>query len=201
VLTQEEFESILQYGRETRAIEFKGPGTADELRHLAPIIRAMLAMANRRDGGRIVVGVVEQSGVCNSVGLSNDELASWSDHDSISDRVAVYADPSIDFTIREMSNSAGQRFVVLEVGEFDSVPVICRKSYDNVLADGACYVRPRRKPESVPVRSAADMRDLIELATEKELRRILGTTRRAGVELAQHTTDAGRFDEQLGELQ
>jgi hypothetical protein len=200
MLTQEEFNSIL-HGRETKGIEFKGPGSADDLSHLAVIIRAMLAMANRRDGGRIVVGVTEQGGVSNLVGLSDHELASWSDHDSISDRVAAYADPSIEFTITEMTDTAGQKFVVLEVTEFDSVPVICRKSYGNVLADGACYVRPRRKPESVPVRSAADMRDLIELATEKELRRILGTTRRAGVELTQVTSDADRFDKQLRDLQ
>jgi hypothetical protein len=200
MLTQEGFESILQEGRETRTVEFKGPGAGNDPRHLALIIRAMLAMANRRDGGRVVVGVIEQSGVCNAVGLTSAQLASWSDHDSISDRVAVYADPSIDFVIREMANSVGRQFVVIEVAEFDSVPVICRKSYDNVLADGACYVRPRRKPESVPVRSAADMRDLIELATEKELRRILSTTRRAGIELAQSTSDADRFHEQLQEL-
>jgi predicted HTH transcriptional regulator len=200
VLTKEEFESILQYGRETRAVEFKGPGSAGDLQQLATVIRAMLAMSNRRDGGRIIIGVAEQDGNTHLIGLNDDQLLSWSSHDTIADRVAAYSDPSVDFEIHTFVNEAGESFVLIEVEEFDSIPVICRKSYGNVLSEGACYVRPRRKPESVAVRSAADMRDLIELATEKELRRILATTRRAGVELVQTVSDADLYNEQLGEF-
>lgn len=200
VLTDEDFWAILALRRETAAVEFKGPGSRDDNPFVARVIRGMLAMSNHRDGGRLVIGVAEGADGFETIGLSSEQLDTWKNADAFADRVAAYADPSVKFTFQQMNDQGGQTHVVIEVEEFDSIPVICRKSFNDVLAEGALYVRPRRKPESVPVRTAADMRDLIELASEKELRRYLTRAERAGVELAGGPSDIDRFRDQLGDL-
>src|SRR5918992_3524376 len=70
---------------------------------------------------------------------------------------------------------------VIQVKEFADIPVLCKRSYDNVLREGACYVRSRRKPETSEIPTLADMRDLLDLATEKRLREHLALLERIGL--------------------
>lgn len=63
------------------------------------------------------------------------------------------------------------KIVALQIREFESIPILCRKNYDDILRAGACYVRSRRKPETVEIPNQEDMRDLLDLATEKGLRK------------------------------
>ena len=126
----------------------------------------MLGMANRRDGGRVIIGVQDIGSVLNPIGLDEAQLATWN-YDHVSDRVAVYADPGVVFDL-EIKEYNGRSYVVIQVEEFGDVPVLCKRAYDDVLRDGACYVRPRRKPETTEIPTYADMRDLLDLATEKE---------------------------------
>ena len=94
--------------------------------------------------------------------------------------------------------------MVIHVEEFADVPVLCKRAYDDVLRDGACYVRPRRKPETTDIPTYADMRDLLDLAIEKGVRRLLAQAQRAGLavppEITVVATDQELFDEQLGDL-
>lgn len=46
-------------GREQRGVEFKGPGPRSSKHLCGKVLRAMMAMANRRDGGFVVIGVDE----------------------------------------------------------------------------------------------------------------------------------------------
>jgi predicted HTH transcriptional regulator len=200
VLTPEEFSTILALGRETSPVEFKGPGALDDKPFVARVIRGMLAMSNHRDGGRVILGVAQDGNNFEPVGLSVEQLRTWEDEDAFADRVAAYADPSVKFVVQPIEHTDGDTYLVIEVEEFDSVPVICRKSFDDILSDGALYVRPRRKPESVVVRTAADMRDLMELANEKELRRYLTRAKRAGAELSAGPSDTAQFNDELGDL-
>ncbi len=180
-MTPEELERILRTPREERGLEFKGPGRRDQRPFFAIVVQAVLAMANRRDGGQVILGVNDDDGRFEPVGLSAEELATWgSDH--VLDGLAEYADPSVDVQCYHVE-VAGKTFVVLEVNEFEDQPVACKKDFPGTLQRGAFYGRPRRKPESTPVTTQADMRDLIELATEKRLRRILAVTAGAGASL------------------
>ena len=98
----------------------------------------------------------------------------------------------------------GNSFIVLLVEEFADVPVICKRPYGSVLREGACYVRTRRKPETTEIPTQADMRDLLDLAIEKGVRRFLERAERVGLTAPQAVdppaSEQERFDEQLGDL-
>jgi len=164
----------------------------------------MLAMANHRDGGVVVVGVEEEaSGALCPVGVSKDDLATWK-HDHLADAAATHTDPPLQFDL-QVCPLDGLDFLVIEVKEFSDTPVLCKKhrTYAGqvVLREGACYIRPRRKPESVEVCTYADMRDLLDLATEKALRRFLRTAHSAGIGVDAAPTDAELFRQQLAEFE
>ena len=201
-MTDEEFAQIMSLAHEIRGVEFKGPGSLSEGRLFAQVVKAMLGMANRRDGGRVVIGVQDLGSVLNPIGLDEAQLATWN-YDHVSDRVAVYADPGVVFDL-EIKEYNGRSYVVVQVEEFADVPVLCKRAYGDVLRDGACYVRPRRKPETTEIPTYADMRDLLDLATEKGVRRLLAQAQRAGLavppDVVTTATDQERFDQQLGDL-
>lgn len=181
-------------------VEFKGPGPLTEKALRAQVVRAMLGFSNRRDGGIIVVGVDAAPGRFTTPGISRNDLPTWSP-DLVADAVAAYAAPSVIHRV-EQEDYDGKTFVVIHVGEFEDIPVLCRKSYGDVLHDGALYVRGRRKPETTPVRSEADMRDLLELAIEKRLRAYVATAERARLRLATSAPvdDRRAYDQQAGDL-
>ncbi len=96
--------------------------------------------------------------------------------------------------------------MVLYIAEFDDIPILCKKDYPDVLRKGACYVRPRRKPETTEIPTQEDMRDLLELAAEKRLRKHLEQTKRAGGLTVPFQTERivpsspAQYDRQLGGL-
>jgi len=199
-MTEQEFEEILSFGHELRGVEFKGPGGRSDRQFFSKVVRAVLGMSNRRDGGLVIVGVSDDSGVLCPIGLTASDLATWK-YDDVADGLASYADPSVTFDL-EIVQYNGGNYVVLRVGEFEEVPVLCKKPYPDVLRQGACYVRSRRKPETSEIPSQEDMRDLVELATEKRLRRFVSQAQAAGVSLsaARPATDEQLFDKELDDL-
>ena len=201
-MTDEEFARIVELGHELSGVEFKSPGPVSDGRLIAQVVKAMLDMCNRRDGGTVIIGVEENQGVLNQVGLSESEIAGWN-YDAVADQVARYADPSISFAL-DVKEYEVSSYVVIEVEEFADIPVLCKRSYGDVLRDGACYVRPRRKPETSDILTQADMRDLLDLAIEKGVTQFLERARRVGLfstpTVESPATDQELFDEQLGDL-
>lgn len=196
-MKEEAFEQLLALGHEQHGVEFKRGGPASDGHLFAVITRAALGMANRRDGGAIVVGVDDQEHTLTPVGLSLQDLATWT-YDHVADKFAAYADPPFNFDVEHMQYD-GKNFVVITVQEFDETPIVCKKNYERTLRNGACYVRPRRKPETTEVPSHADMRDLIDLAVEKRLRRVLHTVLAAGVGVPT-ASDDDKFAAQYTEM-
>jgi predicted HTH transcriptional regulator len=196
-MTNDEFEASLRLGYEQRGVEFKGPGSLGDSHFAAKATRAVLAMANRRGGGTLIIGVEDKKTALNAVGLSDSQLESWK-HDDVADKLATYADPYVSFDL-EYFEFEDRRFVIVRVHEFEEIPVLCKKQFDPVLRKGACYVRSMNKPESVQVGTQEDMRELIELATEKRLRRFIAQARAAGLDVSggSAVTDGGLFDRQL----
>ncbi len=201
-MTDEDFNRIMELGHELSGVEFKSPGPMSNRRLVAQVIKAILGMCNRRDGGTVIIGVADNQGVLNQVGLTESDLTEWG-HDALADQVARYADPSASFSL-DVKEYDGNSYVVIEVEEFADIPVLCKRSYDDVLRDGACYVRPRRKPETSEIPTQADMRDLLELATDKGVRQFLQRAQRLGLigalPAGSVTVDQERFDDQMGDL-
>lgn len=201
-ITDREFAEVMGLSHELRGVEFKGPGRSSDGRLLAQVTKAVLGMANRRDGGRVIIGVEDHGGVLDPVGLSEDQLGTWN-YDDVADRIDVYADPNVTFDL-EVIEYTGNGYVVIQVEEFNDIPVLCKKAYGDVLRDGACYVRPRRKPETSDIPTQADMRDLLDLAIEKGVRRYLAQAVRVGLiasqTVTQSATDQERFNDQLRDV-
>ena len=165
-------------------------------------------MANLRDGGRVIVGVDERGGVLDPVGLSDADLATWR-YDDIAAGLATYADPMINFDVH-IHEYQGRRFVELEVHEFDELPILCKSTYMErpptqqvILREGACYVRRRGKPETSEIPTQSEMRELLDLAIEKGVRRFIARARAVGLVLgtSEPVRDAEQFAEQLRELE
>jgi predicted HTH transcriptional regulator len=195
------FRQILALGHEQTGVEFKSPGPKTDKHLFAKVARATLSMANSRNGGMVIVGVGEEDdGKPIPLGLEPDDLKTWT-FDDVSDSIAVYADPSVVFEIEEFLFE-DRIFVILHIDKFEDIPVICKKSYPGVLRDGACYVRPRRKPESSEIPSQADMRDLLDLALEIRLRRYLRLSANAGIVIRPQSKEdeVELFVDQLGDF-
>ncbi len=201
-MTNEDFIRIMELRHELSGVEFKSPGPISNRRLVAQVIRAILGMSNRRDGGIVIIGVEDSGGLLNPVGLMPSDLDGWA-LDSLSDLVANYADPSASFTLEKLEYE-DNLYVAIEVEEFSDVPVLCKRDYGDVLREGACYVRPRRKPETTEIPTQADMRDLLDLAIEKGVTQFLERARRVGLFISPtietSISDQERFDEQLEDL-
>jgi predicted HTH transcriptional regulator len=213
-MTPEQFAEILKIGHETRGIEFKGPFPRDDADRFYEVVRAILGMANLRDGGKVIIGVDEKKSADGSsveavpVGMSLDDLKGW-DHEAVLSIVNSYADPFVDLRVQLLPYE-GKRFVIVHVDEFPEFPVLCKKTSakqkggktDVVLRDGNCYVRRRGKVETSENPKHVEMRDLLELATDKSLRRFLERMHRAG--LSPHAEarpdDERRFEQQRGDF-
>lgn len=204
-MTPRELQELLATGGERYDVEYKRPGRRADRRYFSGVARAVLAMANRRDGGTVVIGVEEKRGSPAAlIGLSPDELTTWR-ADDVRDALATYAEPSVDVEVLQVALD-DKTAVVIRVREFADVPVLCRKDGEDVR-EGALYVRSRRKPESIEVPRQAEMRDLIELATEKRLVAFLRTAAAAGIRPgsapgeASPPSDTARFDQQRSAMQ
>lgn len=201
-MTDQEFAEVLALGYERRGTEFKGPGPRSAPLFFAKVVRAVLGMANQQDGGWVVIGVEDMAGVLKPVGLTESDVATWR-YDDVAAGIAAYADPfvTIDLEIREHES---KRFVLLKVREFEEIPVLCRKEYPDVLRPGGCYVRTRRKPETSEIPSQTEMRELLDLAVRKGLRKFMGqalaTGLIAGTAPVPPPTSAERYAAQLGDF-
>jgi hypothetical protein len=183
VVTVAEVEQYLALGHEVRSFEVKGPGSLSDKAFCARVARATMAMGNLRDGGLVCLGIDDKRMSEMLPGLGVAEMTEWCDFDDVSDAVARYSEPPVAFSLHPFKLSSGAEVVVIEVAEFEDVPHVCRRDYPGVLQKGMTYVRPRGKPESVPVPSAGDMRELLDLAITKGVREFIRRAGAAGVGL------------------
>src|SRR5947208_13272834 len=103
-MTDQEFAELLALGYERRGVEFKGPGPRSSKQLFAKVVRATLGMANRRDGGLVVVGIDDSGGVLDPIGLTAAVLETWK-YDDVANSLAEYADPSMGFDMEIRENS------------------------------------------------------------------------------------------------
>lgn len=200
-MNEEEFYQYISLGHEQRSIEFKSAGPKTNKQLLVQVVKAAIGMANTRDGGIIIIGIDEINGnQLHPAGLNPDDLLTWS-FDSLADSFAEYADPTILFDT-ELVDYHSSKFYVIKVHEFLDTPIICKKSYPNVLRSGACYIRPRRKPETTEPPSHADMQDLLNLGIEKGIRHFISQAKSSGFSISSESipSDQDNFNNQIKDI-
>jgi hypothetical protein len=205
-MTDPELADYLALPHELEGVEFKGPGPRTARVLFAKVVRAVLAMTNRRDGGVVIIGVDEGPNRKPILrGVSDRDLQTWNADDVVAG-IAPYADPAVRLRVTAPTY-LGLNYVALDIEPFDAVPVLCRRKYPPnakredplILREGALYVRSRRKPESVEVPSQTEMRELIDLATEKRIGAMLGLVDRAGLAIAGRPSASEQFTSELSE--
>jgi len=186
--TAADLKFYIEHGKEERYLEYKCSMmlTGQDITKVK-IAKAMMAMSNLRNGGVVVIGMKEiQRGVWQPDGMTQQQVTSFN-HDDIAQCVNDYAVPSVQFEVESFELDSN-RFVIIEVSEFDSTPPICRKQKSaggEDLRTGAIYYRSKRKNESAPISSEEDMRELIELAVGKGLTREMKRLRELGLVAAE----------------
>jgi predicted HTH transcriptional regulator len=163
-MTTDELEALLEGAEETDQLEFKGA-----MAWSLSLVRDILALANVRDGGRIVIGI--EDGTLEREGLSDEQAATFAS-DPMRDRVAEYADPEVIFSVSSPKGRDGLQFIVIDVSPFVEIPVICKKDGAD-LQKGTIYFRTRAlKPQSARVSSSNDMRSIVEQSIARRWSRL-----------------------------
>ncbi len=198
---------LIIHGREERNLEYKSALSWETSEVKDKITRTVLAMSNIRDGGAIVLGVEQQGQSFTPAGLTPNQASSFS-HDALSPYVNKYADPSVELMVSSVVHES-RSFIVIEVAEFRQLPVVCKRDGTRWLRRGALYTRSRGKIETCEVSTHEDMRELLDIATEKQFRNLLARLQRAGfsvIESAAGSKEAlsestrRKFDEQIDGL-
>jgi hypothetical protein len=205
-MTEEQFRALIAAGRESESLEVKPGGLRTDPYVGARVVRAALGMANHEGGGFIVIGIEERSdGTFDLAGIPTANLGSWN-HDDVSAMINGVAEPHIAIETATVASEGGT-FVVITVGEFVDVPVVCRANGPTPPGDrqihrkDACYARSRRKPETIEaITDPTTWRTLMELAASKSARRILKVIG-IGDRPVETPNDAQRFAAQLEDIQ
>lgn len=196
-MTDIELLELIRAG-ERPGVEFKNPRARGD-RSFPEVVKAILGMANRRDGGVVLIGV-EDNG--DPSGLSPEQVGTWQTADHVRQAVAGFADPFVYFDVEVVTVSAGdyrgRTFAVVKVMEFEQVPVLCAKvGYDTrgslVVQPGACYIRTSHMPATVQVADHSQFREILDLAIEKGVRTFLRRAAAAGLTGVSVPTDDERF--------
>jgi len=166
--------SILRTPMESRSVEFKPSLPWNDVNtqiQLQEIIKSILGLSNIKDGGKIILGVKQNPDRTFIVeGMKKEDLQTY-DSERIYQDIRNFGEPEPRFEIRniELDN---KNFIVFLVQEFFYSPVICVRNGKNIggepLVKSALYIRTL-KPETKKVDNETEMREIINLAIEKEL--------------------------------
>lgn len=97
-------------------------------------------MANTNIPGYIVIGVTHDAGVAGSYeGVTEEEAKSF-DPSKIADVIKHYVDPVPSFGIYKPELD-GNKYIVIRILPFDSIPHICIRPYSDVVSEGDIYIR------------------------------------------------------------
>ena len=208
MLQQDRLDYCFSLTHELPDVEFKGPGKRGENPLFGRVVRAAMVMANRRGGGLVIIGVSEDQNGLHFDGLTPEQLATWK-HQDIASGFNSFTSIHIDFESQEYEHD-GKIFLVLEIHEFATIPVMCIKEYRDksnqktpdayapiILRPGAFYIRTLNKPESKEMLTSEEIRTLFELANDKAIQSFVTRTKLAGINIAPLPEDKELFAQQL----
>lgn len=194
MLSDEELAALIEVGVESRSIEFKGPGSTSSSEFVAVVARACIALANQRDGGHLIIGVVDKDPGGAAGGLEESQVDEWLEYDTVVAKINAFADPPLQLRLARRQLSNGRPVVAIEVEEFSEIPVLSAKEFSGKIVRGQLYTRSMAKPESSALNTQNELREVLALATEKQLQTFVNTARHAGLEVgADATSDVEKF--------
>ena len=194
---------------ETRSIEIKTSMSWNDIATKFKITKSIMALSNIRDGGRIILGVNQcQNGVFDPKGMTLNDFDSF-DQDDLQDHIGKYIVHYAKVRLGKVSNGS-LKYVVIHVGEFDRLPVVCGKVYDltislgrdKIIKEGDILTRTRvHRFESSRVKAHVDMQEILDLAIEKGVKSFLEQAQNIGI-LPKHyvKSDKDSFDEEIDGL-
>ena len=174
-------------GGERPGVEFKNARAYTDS-NFWEVAKAVLAMANHRDGGMVLVGVLDDGTV---TGLSAPQVEGWRNVDAVRQALGPFADPFVyvDIDVVDVATAANAAIfcAVIVIKEFDQVPVLLARSITIqgrvVLTQGACLIRSRQLPATTQIADHAAFRELLDIAIDKGVRVFLRRARQAGLAL------------------
>lgn len=202
-MSQQDLCELVLVGEERRNLEYKGPMRWDNKLTKAKITKAALAIANIRDGGWVVIGVDQTNGNFKRIGLKDADAETFK-HDDISIYINGYADPFVNLHVTNDVICENKRYVIIKIDEFEEFPVICKKEYPLAgLHEGKIYTRTRKRNENSEALTSSEMREIIDLAVDKNVRRFFERLKKVGaISGKQVTFDHKKaFENQLGDLE
>jgi hypothetical protein len=165
VLSNDRIRELVALGNENRNLDYKGPFSWTEATNeeRCEIVKDVLAFANTRDGGIILIGVNDKTGILE--GLTEEQYASF-DQTRFNEFVHKYADPRHTCKVHRQVVD-GHKLIAIEVPEFADVPILSKHSVQSVakasqliLRQAGLYMRTD-KASSQLIEDADEMRELL----------------------------------------
>lgn len=139
------------------------------------LIRDLIALANTKDGGRVIFGVRDED--LELVGVSAEIFESIDPTDVVS-MLHDNGAPKARCTVFKRDID-GRKVIVFDVGEFDETPIICTKGISSldgtkrvILRQGAIYIRTGAG-STEEISAPDDMRSLIARAVARKADELL----------------------------
>ena len=204
VLSSAQLDCFVQCSGENDNIDAKAPMEWDNGPQSASLAKDIAAFANSADGGVLVIGKVgKEDGSFELRGVTEQQSASF-ETTKVANWVNSHFAPPIHLTC--YTQKADEKtFVVITVREFDDIPAICTRSFQDaknakkhLLREGLIYVRGANA-ESKPAQSVDEWRAIIGMAVKKrgnEFRSLLNAMVK-GRPLLPAPTDAEQFDAEI----
>lgn len=193
------YDKILDFvdaGGEKRNVEFKINYDWSNNKHRAKIAKCIMAMSNIKDGGYLIFGVDDKkNGRESIVGMERD-LYEKLNYDDLIVNVNKYADPPLACDMHKFEEE-GKCFVVIKIPEFKEIPIVCKKTGEAGLTEGAVFSRSRVKPESSLIRSQLEMRELIDIAIDKGVREFYTRVMKSGLKISGAEDIMDEFQEEV----
>ncbi len=206
MMTEDQVREIVHSAGEAASIDFKGPMEWDGAIVSAKLSKDIVASANVRGGGVLVIGVREpETGVFHKCGLTSEQASSF-DTTKMASWINSRFEPEIHLSCYR-TEVDGNEFVVIDVDEFHEIPLICTKNWRapnekrNEIEAGRIYVRTANA-ESAPLRKASDLRRLVSIAALKKQEEMVTALRSVIEGVPRHPpTLTNRFESDRRELQ
>jgi hypothetical protein len=169
-IKEEDIKRLLEQKTETKNLDYKeclnwdDPSNKDKLN----IVKDILAMSNTQDGGRIIIGVKDET--FEFIGVSEKDFKSFN-QTKINDYIHKYSDPKITCQVYK-EKIKDKCLIIINVSEFQEIPVICEKNgftSDNkqILKSGQIYIRTDKATTEI-ISSSENMREFLGRAIAKK---------------------------------